>query len=494
MRIILLIPILLAPSLAQSDRIDTAPLAIYDPNPEHPWNRLYHALYLRGFESSHVDGGVYAGIHEESLDPLLWVRTKYLIQTNYQEIIALLDDLIANRADELIQDPTKRAFMQRDLWAVFDWAYSASAGQRDSAQGAALLHRLAVLMKRLALPREQIDNLTDNYAAKTASSVYSRELDLTSYLRLGQIMQLEERNPNWNERFAYRKNPIHFVINPAPLPKSFNDPSDVWALLSNRSVDRPLAISHAFSFSGRSTFLCYVRFPAGREEAAKYLSNVNEVNERESEPAVSSNTPVDPTQDTQVFHDPDLPDPSIGTQFALVRRMNLIDPDGQIVASPLVETVQLRIFDEMELPSVILEGRVKCLLHAEYRVNRQDLFAGKAVGLRSISAEDREYRTLFNTHGIDMHEFDPVLQFCADCHSQQPRSLLNRRNRFNQSSGIDVTTSDAANEANVTARFKAAQADWQELMRLWQDGNPGTQSGASTSASPKNETQPPTTP
>jgi hypothetical protein len=34
----------------------------------------------------------------------------------------LLDELLHTDAENLIRDPVKRALLQRDLWAVFDWS------------------------------------------------------------------------------------------------------------------------------------------------------------------------------------------------------------------------------------------------------------------------------------------------------------------------------------------------------------------------------------
>ena len=62
-----------------------------------------------------------------------------------------------------------------------------------------------------------------------------------------------------------------------------------------------------------------------------------------------------------------------GTQFALVRRMLLIDASANICVSPLTEEVQLRAFrhlDTVDSYSLLL--------------SRKDLFAGRRGGLRVV--------------------------------------------------------------------------------------------------------------
>src|SRR5271165_1249151 len=61
-------------------------VTIYDPNPEHLWNRLHCALWVR----TGPDGKEYGG---DRLDPLLWLETKHLLEgTSHDVAIALLDE------------------------------------------------------------------------------------------------------------------------------------------------------------------------------------------------------------------------------------------------------------------------------------------------------------------------------------------------------------------------------------------------------------------
>jgi len=91
--------------------------------PQHIWNRLYAALLVR--EDSH--GGQYDA---DSLDPPLWLQSEYLLAgPSHARALRVLDESLQTHAENLIRDPLKRAMLQRDLWAVFDWSV-----QQESAQ------------------------------------------------------------------------------------------------------------------------------------------------------------------------------------------------------------------------------------------------------------------------------------------------------------------------------------------------------------------------
>ncbi|HLF87984.1 MAG TPA: hypothetical protein VI451_03505, partial [Anaerolineales bacterium] len=88
---------------------------VYHPDLQHLWNRLFHLLYGR----KTPDGVEYG---RDSLDPLYWSETTYLLEgSSYEQAIQLLDEFLETNGETLITDPLKRAMFQRDLWAIFDW-------------------------------------------------------------------------------------------------------------------------------------------------------------------------------------------------------------------------------------------------------------------------------------------------------------------------------------------------------------------------------------
>jgi hypothetical protein len=89
-----------------------AHVTIYDPDPRHLWNRLHRALWVR----TGPDGKEYG---HDRLDPLLRKETKHLLEgESHAQAIAVLDEFLAARGEKLVNDPLKRAVLQRDLCAL----------------------------------------------------------------------------------------------------------------------------------------------------------------------------------------------------------------------------------------------------------------------------------------------------------------------------------------------------------------------------------------
>ena len=100
------------------------PCCIYDPEPSHIWNRLHRTLLIREDLPGTNNGA-------DSLDPLFWSTTKYLlVAPSHKHAMSVLDEFLQVHAETMIHDPIKRAILQRDLWAVFDWSV-----ERQSVKG-----------------------------------------------------------------------------------------------------------------------------------------------------------------------------------------------------------------------------------------------------------------------------------------------------------------------------------------------------------------------
>jgi hypothetical protein len=251
---------------------------IYDRNPEHLWNRVYRQLYRR----TSATGDEYGS---DELDPLLWLDTTYLLDgTSYQETLNVLDEFLSTHAEYLIRDPLKRAMFQRDLWAVFDWA--ASRSEPFASQRQALMTRLAQIIRKVALSREEILSLPDNYTLEIEEETFPADVPID------------------NSGAAF-------------LPSDIFHPERAWVPIGREGG--PVAMTHteSFPFFGRSVFLVYVRWPGGREASLKFIESLN--------------TGLPPV-------------PAVGLDLALARRMMLIDESGDLTLSPLVESIQLRHF------------------------------------------------------------------------------------------------------------------------------------------------------
>ncbi|HSK89000.1 MAG TPA: hypothetical protein VK880_11615 [Anaerolineales bacterium] len=402
-----------SPSMTATEQIDDAHpteeevvWAVYDPNPKHPWNRVFRQLYRR----TTVDGKEYGSAE---LDPLLWLDTTYLLHgTSHQQAMQVLDEFLTTHAEDLIHDSLKRAMFQRDMWAVFDWL--ASQTEPYSEQRQALAARLAQVIKRVALTKEEILLLPDNYALAVKSLAFPA--------------QVQADHPE--EAF---------------LPSDLFQPDSAWVPMGR--VGGPVAMTHtnSFPFFGHSVFLVFIRSPEGRAETLDFIESLN----REPNPVTA-----------------------IGSDVALVRRMLLIDDQGDLTLSPLVESIQIRHFSPAQV------------FH-EFELKRARLFDGLAGGLELKT----DLFLLFMSHG-DVFE-DPnipelkatIPEICKACHVEYPpipnsgntRSIISySRHPFPLPDGgrpvLSETTS--ADEAQTVIEWKLDHQTWRSLETLWNQAIP----------------------
>ncbi len=100
-------------------------VAIYDPDPSQIWNRLHATFFVR------ADLPETASL-PDALDPPFWSHTTYLLtEPSHKNALRVLDEFLQMHAENLIHDPVKRAILQRDLWAVFDWSTGRAPGSKE---------------------------------------------------------------------------------------------------------------------------------------------------------------------------------------------------------------------------------------------------------------------------------------------------------------------------------------------------------------------------
>ena len=86
--------------------------ALFHADPQHLWNRLHAALFVR----VGADGRTYG---QDRLEPLLWAESKHLLEErSNSHAAALLSEFLDTNGVKLIDDPLKRAILQRDLWSA----------------------------------------------------------------------------------------------------------------------------------------------------------------------------------------------------------------------------------------------------------------------------------------------------------------------------------------------------------------------------------------
>ncbi len=366
---------------------------IYDPNSSHLWNRLHAALFIR--EDRH---GAQVGV--DSLDPLLWTETEHLLSApSHEGALHVLDEFLQTHAENLIRDPVKRAMLQRDLWAVFDWSVQQFPG-RDRPQYAKqkqeLQARLAEVLRRLALTPAELKSLPDNYSQAVASGAFAKEYD-----------------PAVPER--------------AFLPPDLFDPHGPWVCIQpSPESDSGVAKTHIWNVSGRSGFFVFVKLPNGHKATMDYFQSLWNF----PQPWVAGPT----FAADQALENPDLPSFPAGTEVALVRRMTLFDNQGNLAGSSITESVQIRVYlaitpTERNFGNGNIAQMIKNSGQDffEFKLSRPLLFSGKNGGLRAVAPDEKELST-FQTQGDDPLEGTPgrppfadktlpEMQSCVWCHS-----------------------------------------------------------------------------
>lgn len=408
---------------------------LYDPNHDHIWNRLYRALFIR---VGH-DGGEHG---YDELDPLLWFETKHLLSgPSNQLAIKLLDEFLKTNAERLIRDPLKRAILQRDLWAVFDWSTVHSYGPTPEKRE--LQIKLAQVIRRTALTKQQIESLPNNYIEAVAAKAFADQYD------------------SGKPEVAF-------------LPPDLFQKDGPWVALSKFGGDA-IALDHVFAFSGRSAFRVFIRLPGGREETLAYIKKLESFPQQWL-PELDAHDP------DRVAPNPATPQFPPATQLALVRQMILTDDGANLRPTRVTENVQIRV--HRTIPASIPAGLNTDFNEAsattdvyEFRLSRARIFAGMPGGLRAVARGEKEFST-FHSHGFDPLDPSPnaialakhqrnVLNSCANCHFRPGIHAMLSRGGFTRPRGLAVAWGEDY-EAEATTDWKHRRFDWGLLRGLWE--------------------------
>lgn len=346
--------------------------APYSPDPNHSWNRLHQALFLR----KAIDGGRY--IH--STDPLLYRGgTHLLVGESHRRAIQLLDDFAAGPGERPITDPLKRLFFQRDLWAAFDYAawYADDWVFKSKYEPAAvaLRNRLARAVGQLALTDRELAALPDNYDRAVKSKQFAAIHD-----------------PKHPER------PF--------LPPDLFDPAGSWVRFHETNW-HPMTERHFDGAGGRAAHVVFLRLPGGRAATERYLKEL-----RPTEPFLEE------VHRHSVKQFPD------GTMVAMVRRAFAVDQSDKIRATPITELVQIRVYRQIpKNPEAQITGDSGKQDAYEFVLDRDKLFAG-LHGLRAVGPDDPAEPFFDRSEGPDPFERNngpltpgmPQLKTCIECH------------------------------------------------------------------------------
>jgi hypothetical protein len=420
---------------------------IYDADPHHLWNRLNETLFLR----TAADG---KGFGLDELDILYWHSTRHLLEgPSRQKAVDVLDEFISTHGERLVHDPVKRAWLQRDLWELFDWSASPYREADHARASRELQSRLAVVIRRVALTTKEIQSLPDNY-----------ERSATEHL-------------------------------PRGLLKTNGD----WICVRDQN-DARTAPSHVSSLGGRSAFTVHLRVPGGRSADEDYLGSLRAfgrtnhlwVYHTNRFTWMSTNEPVDVLELNLAI--PQFP---TNTEWALVRRMELIDADGNLQPTRLVESIQLRHYIDFQRAPVRVVTNQNGTVAAvpvprqdfyEFQFNRRD--GGR---LREIGKHERGFPFVhFQGKGIDLfeaemmrsgrnadtgHDSSPVtsviLDTCMQCHSSRGIFSVNSYTRALSASArgpANFAEDVSSHDQTEAIYWKQRQYDWGLLQGLWTVG------------------------
>jgi hypothetical protein len=425
----------MAPHAAESS-------ALFHPDPQHISNRLYRELHVRK-DSNGKEYGF------DTLDPLLWSESTYLLSgKSHAQAVALSEDFLRSHAERQISDPVKRAVLQRDLWAVFDWADQPDLP--DQAERRELQSALAPIIRRLALSPAELATLPDTY---------DRALQNHDFLAA-----YDPASPNQ-----------------AFLPPELFEPNGPWVCLGAPEHDLAAPL-HDSSFTARSVFLIFARLPAGRDATLGYFKQVAEMKMplfvRMQEPGLPE--PMD-------VWNPQIPQFPAGTEFALVRKMILPDRDGHLHVTPLTESIQIRHYTDIPRVSPMESRDVELARHfqspSEIELSRVLLFSEGHSGLRGVTTTDEPFVIFPAMIGGDQiedtrfraHLVSPFVA-CTGCHlGPGIQSMMSFSFRGNPSEGPVLSPRLAQttprHESEKLLEWAQTQEKWKDLLRTWSSEN-----------------------
>lgn len=405
-----------APQTAPAPRPVGARFIPYSPDSDHPWNRLHQALFVRETDAGRV-------VH--TTDPLLYRGgTHLLVDEPHRRAVELLGRFEVGPG----ADPLKRVFLQRDLWAAFDYAawYPDDWVFKSKYEPAAvaLRNRLATVIGKLALADRELATLPDNYALAVKSKQYPADHD-----------------PKHPER------PF--------LPPDLFDPAGPWVRFHETNW-HPMTQKHFEGAGGRAAHVVFLRLPGGRAATEQYLKEL-----RPEEPFIEE------THRHSVKQFPE------GTMVAMVRRALAVDRSTKVRPTPLTELVQIRVYRRIPRdPAANLHGDSGEQDAYEFVLDRGELFAGRH-GLRAVGPKEPAEPLFGRTEMSDPFERGrppltpemPQLKTCIQCH-QMPGvySLLSLERGLRKeprNAGREMFRTYAWDvEMSYTVKAKVEQYNW----------------------------------
>ncbi|MCA9092181.1 MAG: hypothetical protein KDA68_01740 [Planctomycetaceae bacterium] len=372
------------------------PLAVYDADPGHLWNRLFSSFWIRkshlpskrGKEPiDRIEGG-------DTLDFLAWAGTTYWDEPEtVSRVENLLDEFLTTEGEKLIADPLKRVMLQRDLWSPFDFLMNQNIARRGDSETrrkrTELCEKLARVMKRVALTREELAQLPNNY-----------ELALKS----GRFDATHEYDPGRDY-----------------LPVNLLTDADEWQELDFHRIklsgdtETRFVFLHTLEYRGRSYFRVFYRFPEGRKQLEEYLKQVDESGVNWKDSAQIGFIKLDEKKTPQI---------PVGTEVALLQFLMALDQDLQPVPTSIVEAVRVTVYKNVDGTRDTTTNTNQGFNVGKYTLKRRLAFDGMRFGGLHREPDDfPAYRIIFESRStVDWGprgRFFSLSAECRACHSDR---------------------------------------------------------------------------
>ena len=413
-------------SAAEPEAALDARFVPYSTDSDHPWNKLHLALFVRELSGRRL-------VHKT--DPLLYRGGTFLFAgESHRQAVMALDQFLAKPADPPSQHPLKRLFLQRDLWAAFDyaaWYPDDRVLKSEYEPGAvAIRNRVAKAIALLRLSEPEVAALPDNYSLAVKSREYAADYD--------------------------REHPERPF-----LPADLFDPIGPWVRFHETSFGaKPMTAKHFDGAGGRAVHIVFLRLPGGRAATEEYLKNL---------------TPEPPLlEHVHRLSAKQFPE---GTMVAMVRRALAIDQMTKVRPTPLTELVQIRVYRRIPQASEAnFQGDFGEQDVLEFVLDRAKLFAGES-GLQAVERDDPAEPHFDRSEMSNPFEranpfapHMPQLKTCIQCH-QGPgiyslTSMERGLGKDLKGSRVNFRTYTLDVEVNYTVRAKVQQYNWGMLQGM----------------------------
>lgn len=264
------------------------------------------------------------------------------------------------------------------------------------------------------------------------------------------------------------------------LPQGLFETNGDWVNLSPGG-EGEIAPAHDHFFGACSPFLVLMRTPGGRQAATNYLNKLDSFQRA----WVYETNHFNGEDSQNLTFCPDLPQFPADTEFALVRRMCVIDTGGNIRPTPVVISLQKRHYLAIaETTMLLVSNRMvdaPFQKFFEFRMNR-----ARDAALRSVGENEKDF-SLFFSVGFDFFEgisgrrqpqdsahvfrdSPPLLNDCATCHGGHGIYSVNSYTRLFSPRSISppkLYPSDIKSVTDSAIDWKLTQYNWGLLQGLW---------------------------